>query len=145
MNQLPSAEIAGRIVAAATQGAATPFEVASAMERVLPPLYRTTSDLLGQEGFWALLARARFLAGQQHPLLATLEIRVESSLTVEHVEAAVRREGADAVSAAVTTLVAQLLTLLVSFIGDDLTVRLIQRTWALPISGPIGGPQDGDN
>jgi hypothetical protein len=82
---------------------------------------------MGQGGFRALLARSLAVATPEVPWLAALQVNADGAL-----------EGWDKVEAQVepgeltesgVLLVAQLLGLLVAFIGENLTLRLVRDVW----------------
>jgi len=75
----------------------------------------------GPDGFTSLLRRALVLARAQAPALNDLQIRPDGSL-----------EGLAAIPDAnesAIAIVAHLLTLLVTFIGRPLTLRLLREVW----------------
>ena len=83
--------------------------------------------LMGPGGYRALLSRALSLAGADAPWLGKLFLKEDSSLEGF---AAVRKElGSKAITEGEVALVAQLLGLLVTFIGPALTLGLVQEGW----------------
>jgi hypothetical protein len=118
-------DLAGRLIARETRrgAAATEFDAAF---RVCEKLRRPLSDYAGAGGFRSLLRRALGLAKAEEPWLGAWEVRPDGSIgisptgsTIEPVEAA---RGS-------TLLVAKLLELLVTFIGETLTLRLVHDVW----------------
>ena len=109
------------LVAAKNQDPQPPNEAA---ERVLEKLRGHLSKKIGTEGFRTLLARALTLTQARFPDLSAVKVAADGSLIGlrEAAEASVRIEGA-------TALVAQLLELLVSFIGEELTRRIVITIW----------------
>jgi hypothetical protein len=94
----------------------------SAGLRVFEKLRRLLSTLVGSSGFRALLARSLTLAKVQDPRLSVLQIKPDGSL-----------EGLSDVGkqghAAEVMLIAQLLGLLVTFIGESLMLSLLLDAW----------------
>jgi hypothetical protein len=88
-------------------------------ERLQVPLEK----LVGQAGFCSLLSRALAVAKAQVPSLGAVQIRPNGSL--EGLGEIERSSSAEAESA----IVAQLLGLLVTFIGEPLTLRLVRDAW----------------
>jgi hypothetical protein len=88
--------------------------------RVCEKLRRPISTFAGATGFYALLARALTLAKRDAPGLSTVQVKPDGSLEglSEH-----RDDEAGAM------LISQLLGLLVNFIGEFLTLRLVQDAW----------------
>lgn len=78
----------------------------------------------GPDGFAALLRRALVLARAEAPLLKGVRLGANNQL--EGLEQLARdEEGAEAAVA----LAAHVLTLLVTFIGESLTMRLVRENW----------------
>lgn len=91
------------------------------------------ATLMGSTGFHALLMRALAVANTKDPWLRMVQVRVDGSL--EGLDGV----GAPADPAAMTegsvVLVAQLLALLVAFIGENLTLRMVREVWPqLPLA-----------
>lgn len=118
--------IARQLMAAETLAA--PAETAkSASFRATDKLRPHLSMLMGRSGFQALLARSLRLANAEVRWLGAVQVDGAGELhglTVAHatLDAAQFAEGEIA-------LLAQLLGLLVAFIGPALTLRLITQTW----------------
>jgi hypothetical protein len=82
-------------------------------------LRRSLSILAGTAGFRSLLLRALTLAKRQAPVLAAVQVKDDGSL--EGLSGEARQAG--------TTLIAHLINLLVAFIGETLTLRLLRDIW----------------
>ena len=91
--------------------------------RVCDKLRVTLTRFAGAEGFASLLRRALVLARAEVPSLSKVKIRPDGS--VEGLEELARADGTDAAAA----LTAHLLGLLVTFVGQPLTLRLVRETW----------------
>ncbi|HYP01630.1 MAG TPA: hypothetical protein VER76_15675 [Pyrinomonadaceae bacterium] len=93
--------------------------------RVIGELRLRLIRLAGVDGFRSLLSRALTLAKAEDPSLNVVSVRADGSLEgfegIEASEAAAGQAGAG--------LVAQLLELLTTFIGEALTLRLIRDSW----------------
>lgn len=99
--------------------------------RVIEELRLRLIKFAGMDGFRALLTRALTLAKAEVPALSKVRVGVDGSL-----EAFVGIERSDEVVQAGTVLVAHVLQLLVTFIGEPLTLHLIRDTWPnAPVSG----------
>lgn len=95
---------------------------------VCEKLRRTLGRLTGAAGFRSLLSRALALTAQEVSWLQALRVKEDGSLDgLEEVEAQLSQSE---VERGEMVLVAQLITLLVSFIGEALTLRLLQESWA---------------
>jgi hypothetical protein len=99
----------------------------SAAFRVCAKLRRPLITLAGVAGFRSLLSRALTLARAEAPRLSVVQIAADGSLegldelTSQTDKEQARDEGA--------ILIAQLLGLLLTFIGEGLTLRLVQDEW----------------
>jgi hypothetical protein len=119
-------DFAQRVVAYESKGNKAKAKASAACpacERLRPHF----STLVGNAGFHALLSRALALAGADVRWLRTLRVNAAGSL-----------EGFDKVHAQLhpaellkgrVVLVAQLIGLLVAFIGEGLTMRLVREVW----------------
>lgn len=82
---------------------------------------------MGQAGFRALLSRALALATAEAPALSAVKVDAEGSL--ESPKDWGRRRGTGDITQGGVVLVAQLLGLLVAFIGGSLTLGLVSEIW----------------
>ncbi len=99
-----------------------------------PPAFRATdklrphlSMLMGRGGFQALLARALVLATAEASWLTAVQVLADGEL--EGLGVAHAKLDAAEISEGEIVLLAQLLGLLVAFIGPALTLRLITQMW----------------
>jgi len=90
----------------------------------------------GADGFAALLRRALALASAEAPALRSATVNADGRL--EGLEQLASHEGSVARAAAVA-ITAHLLGLLVTFIGEPLTLRLVREAW--PESRPEATPE----
>ena len=95
----------------------------SAATRVSEKLRRPLSALAGASGFHALLARALTVAKRETHKLGAVQIKPDGSL--DGLDELPNDDGNEAS----VMLIAQLLGLLANFIGEPLTLRLVQDTW----------------
>ncbi|OYV07401.1 MAG: hypothetical protein CFE26_01160 [Verrucomicrobiales bacterium VVV1] len=95
------------------------------VEKLRPHL----STLMGKSGFRALLSRALALAVSEAPWLAGVQVNAEGFLELQ-VPNDLKLD-AQQIFAGHVALVAHLLGLLVAFIGEILTIRLVCETWPL--------------
>jgi len=87
--------------------------------RVCEKLRRPLSTLAGAAGFRSLLSRALTLAKQESPALGAWEVKSDGSL--EGLNGEVAPSGA--------VLIAHLVGLMMTFIGESLTLRLLHDVW----------------
>lgn len=87
--------------------------------RVCEKLRRPLCNLVGSLGFTSLLQRALTLAQRESPALNGVEVMADGSM--------LGLEGAAAQAS--STLVAHLILLLMTFIGESLTLTLLHDIW----------------
>ena len=92
-------------------------------EKLRPAL----ATLMGNGGFGALMARALALAGDEVPWLRAVKVKPDGTLS--KLEDLPARPDPDTLLEGRVVLLAQLLGLLVAFIGEDLTLRLVREIW----------------
>lgn len=120
-------DLARRLLAreAGTESPGT-LALAGAAERAFDKLRLHLSRLLGTDGFRVLLARAVTLARAEYSWLESARVRDDGSLEglaeAAVTDTAEAREG-------ITAVPAQFLGLLETFIGRDLTLRLLHGVW----------------
>lgn len=95
--------------------------------RVCEELHARLSKLMGAAGFASLLSRALALAKAEAPSLEAVRVRADG--TLEGFDQDGQDEDAEAAANRGVVLVANLLGLLVTFIGAPLTVRLLRDAW----------------
>ena len=99
----------------------------SAAFRVCAKLRRPLITLAGVAGFRSLLSRALALARAEAPSLSAVQIAADGSLKdLDELETQTDKEQARDAGA---ILIAQLIGLLLTFIGVGLTLRLVQDVW----------------
>ena len=117
---------AGRLLAGETKGNKSSDPTHSATIRVIEKLRPHFTTLMGNAGFRALLSRALALAGAEVRWLRAVQVQVDGSLAgmdeLAHVDPKEIAEGG-------IVLVAQLLGLLVAFIGEKLTLQIMRDVW----------------
>lgn len=99
-----------------------------AIDRLRPHL----ANLMGTGGVRALLQRSLALSKGDAPWVCTVEVNANGSLESreQQLESTKRRESEDVV-------LAHVLGLMEAFIGENLTMRLIQEAWPkVPLAAP---------
>jgi hypothetical protein len=93
--------------------------------RVIEEFRLRLTKLAGVEGFRALLSRSLTLAKGESPCLNEVHVSENGSLEgFDKIE-----QSQEAMVQAGTILVAHLLALLMTFIGESLTLRLVREAW----------------
>jgi hypothetical protein len=131
---------AKRLIAHETRGNKS-FDKKSAAflfnDRLRPQL----TELMGTGGFRALLSRALALANVDVAWLRAVHVKADGSL--EGLDELAAQVEADEVVEGGVALLAQLLGLLVAFVGEDLTLRLVREAWPkLPLNSLAVGKGD---
>ena len=85
------------------------------------------ANLMGNTGFCALLSRALARAGADVPSLRAIQVNADGSLA--GLDKLGVQANAEELAKGSVVLVTQLLGLLVAFIGEDLTLRLVREVW----------------
>lgn len=119
-------DIARKLIVFATEeknGTATAIPVFVVCDSLRPHL----ATLMGKIGFRALLSRALALASIEVPWLRALHVDADGRLA--GFDGLDGRLGPEEGLEGRVILLAQLLGLLVAFIGEDLTLRLVRDIW----------------
>ena len=127
-------ELARRLVAlesAAGKGKKDSDEFLRVCEKLRQPI----STLAGTAGFRALVMRALAVARTENSALSVLQVRPDGNLD------GLEKIAATDLPIAATALIAQLIDLLVTFIGEALTIQLIQEQWPDLPGSDLGGSQ----
>lgn len=119
--------LAQRLVAEERRAGASPGAKSRAAFQVCEKLRGPLSTFAGVAGFRSLLSRALALAKAKAPVLAGVEIQPDGSF---HYSAELLTQlDTTEVADAALILTEQLLDLLEVFIGEALTLRLVQTVW----------------
>jgi hypothetical protein len=127
-------DFAKRLIAHETKGnKASQPNAPAAFGGVVEKLRRPLAALAGTAGFRSLLSRALALADDELRWLRAVHIKADGSLELPAEMAQLDREE---IAEGEVVLLAQLLGLLVTFIGEPLTLRLLQDVWPeAPVNG----------
>jgi len=99
----------------------------SAAFRVCAKLRRPLITLAGVAGFRSLLSRALTLARAEAPSLSAVQIAADGSLQgLDEMEPQI---GKDQAREGGAILIAQIIGLLLTFIGEGLTLSMVQTVW----------------
>jgi hypothetical protein len=116
-------DLARRLLAASRTGADPHVHEAV---RVNEKLRITLTQFAGADGFASLMRRALALASAEVPSLENVKVGADGRL--EGFEQLAADDESEAAESAVE-ITAQMLTLLVTFIGEPLTLRLVLLAW----------------
>lgn len=112
----------------------------AAAERAFEKLRVHLSKRIGQEGFRTLLARSLVLAKAQCPALSAVQVGADARL--EGLRADKPGETNSENLERAVTLLSHFLLLLITFIGDDLTLRIIHALWPMLPLDDMTGPEE---
>jgi hypothetical protein len=130
LKTMPSAatrDLARRLLADEAAADKTSLSTESAVLRVYEKLRWNLCSLAGVAGFRSLASRALTLAKSEAPSLSAIQIAADGSLQgLGEAESQSSKHQADEGG---VILLAQLLSLLITFIGEALTLRLVRDTW----------------
>jgi len=119
-------ELAQRLLAVeAASRSATHAHLHEAV-RVCEKLRTSLTRFAGADGFTSLLRRALVLARSEVPLLLNVEVEDDGGLRGLDELAAEERNG---MSEATVAMTGHLLGLLVTFVGEPITLRLVREAW----------------
>jgi hypothetical protein len=99
----------------------------SAAFRVCEKLRQPLSRLAGVAGFRSLLSRALALTNDEARWMKAIHVKADGSL--EGLDEAQAQLSESEIAEGEVVLIAQLIGLLVTFIGEELTLRLVQESW----------------
>ena len=106
---------------------------ARAAFRVCEKLRRPLTTYAGTAGFRSLLSRALSLARLEQPWLDGVRIAADGS--IEYSPEIEAQMATDRAAEGGVAFVTQLLVLLVTFVGESLTLRLVQEVWPKAANG----------
>ncbi|HZG53649.1 MAG TPA: hypothetical protein VEZ40_16090 [Pyrinomonadaceae bacterium] len=123
-------DLARRLLAFETARDNSSAAHADAARRVIEKCRLHLIKLAGVAGFRSLLSRALTLAKAEVPSLEMVHVRADGSLEgFDGIEGNREGEAGAVAGQAGTALVVNLLELLVTFIGEPLTLRLVHAIW----------------
>ncbi|AUX39585.1 uncharacterized protein SOCE26_009790 [Sorangium cellulosum] len=124
-------------------GREAPADVAEGIEGAFRRLYQVMSTVIGPVGFQAVLTRAVHLTRRASPGLGACDVTCGETVVMKGLSGVIEREGAAGAIAAAAALLGNVVALLSSFIGEDLTFRLLRRGWTgLPGGGEGSGAEE---
>ena len=122
-------QLAERVLTSTEGSRADSTVLGASARRAYEDLGHLLTPIIGQAGTTALIMRAVHLAQPQHPWLAPVENLKQTHEVFEHVAASLERQDPGVALEAGATLLATLAGLLVAFIGEPLTMGLLQKAW----------------
>lgn len=126
------------ILAQETARSQDPARVALGVERALRGLQVAFSNVIGPAGFEGVLRRAIHLARPQHPWLQRTDVVVLPEVTLAELTATAEREGPEQVEAGAELIMVTFVSLLATFIGEELTLSVLRGRWSRPVATGAG-------
>jgi len=120
-------DFAERLIAYETKGNKSSKTKTAAVFLVGEKLRPQLAALMGNVGFRALLSRALALSNAEIPWLRAVHVKADGSF--EALDKLGAQVDPDKIFEGRVVLLAQLLGLLVAFIGENLTLRLVREVW----------------
>ena len=103
--------------------------VAASARRAYDDLAQASSPLIGQVGVDALTGRALHLAQREYPWLVEARLPDQADASFTQIVVCLERQDPAVATEAAGAVLATLTGLLVTFIGEPLTARLLRKAW----------------
>jgi hypothetical protein len=123
-------EIARRLISSRRSERKGGDTVARATAAACDTLYRELSRWVGSDGCHALFTRALAETRTDYPALAQIQLRARSEPYIDGVAETIMAHGDPATAEALESMLARLIELLGRLIGDDMAMKLIERSLA---------------
>jgi len=121
--------LAQRLLVHEAKKSPNPAKLAEALEVCCQRLHKRLDPLVGAGGFRALLDRALFLAKKEHPWLEGVEIQAYPGCELKALNEAMAGRQPGEIRETLTIILANVIWLLVTFIGEDIVYGLIEEAW----------------
>ena len=129
-DHLGSRQIARRLISTRRSERAGGDTAARAAAAACDHLYRELSRWVGSDGCNALFTRALAQARTEYPALGKIQLRSRSEPYIDGVAETIMAHGDPATAEALESMLAHLVELLGRLIGDDMAMKLIERSLA---------------
>ncbi len=129
-NSVAARQLALKVLAYHAGANADAEAVAAAAVRAYDHLARVSAELIGHAGVDALTGRALHLAKQEYTCLAcTREAAQPEKAAFSQIADCLKRQDAVVASEAAAAVFGTMAGLLVTFIGEHLTMQLLRKAW----------------
>lgn len=129
-DQPPARQIARRLIDSRRSERAGGETAARAAAAACDHLYRALSRWVGSDGCHALFTRALAQARTEYPVLGQIQLRARSEPYIDGVAETIMAHGNAATAEALESMLVRLVELLGRLIGDDMAMKLIERSLA---------------
>lgn len=133
--QSPNRQLARRLIEARRSERSDGDTLARATAAACDQLYRELSRWVGLDGCHALFSRALAEARTDYPALGQIEIHARTQPHIDGVAATIMARGDPATAEGLEFMLERLIELLGRLIGDDMALKLIERSLAAPAPG----------
>jgi HPt (histidine-containing phosphotransfer) domain-containing protein len=117
---------------------------AKALEACCQRLHKQLDSLVGTGGFRALFERALYLAKKEHSWLKGMEIQSYPGCELNAPTEATAEIQPKEIRESFTLILANVIWLLVNFIGEDIVFGLMEEAWPdMKIGTPASGSKEG--
>src|SRR5215207_9622306 len=120
-------ELSRRLFAREAKRSRGPGALAEAMEVSCRRLHARLDPLIGAGGFRALLARALHLATKEFPWLDAVRVEEHPACELKGLREAMKGTDSSSAGDAFTLVLANVIWLLVTFIGEDIAFGLVRE------------------
>jgi len=121
--------LARRLLAHEAKKSPSPVKLAEALAVCCQRLHTGLDPLIGGGGFRALLDRALYLAKREHSWLNGVEIEDYPGCELKALREAMNGKEPAVINETFTAILANVIWLLVTFIGEDIALGLIEEAW----------------
>lgn len=122
-------DIARRVLKARLPGPVTAASAAEAMQSSCGELFMVLETAMGPEGLQTLIGRAIQVTVRQHGWLAAVKPGASSDCPLSGLAEAAENIDPEVALEGYAALLAGVLSLLITFIDEDLTLRFIRHAW----------------
>jgi hypothetical protein len=123
-------QTARRLISARGPGPAGRDSAARTAAAACDDLYRELSRWVGPDGCHALFTRALAQSRTEHPALGQVQLHARAEPYIDGVAEAIMARGDPATAEALESMLVHLVELLGRLIGDDMAMKLIERSLA---------------
>ena len=117
----------------------SPGPITEVATELLLPLSQNLEVIIGQNGFKALLDWSVHATAKRHPWLVAADDSSDRFSGPEDLASVLGKQNANEASQAMVLLLATLLELLVTLIGQALTLKLLSASWGIAFDQAVQG------
>jgi len=138
-------ELARRLFACEAARRGEPSGAAETMERACQRLCQLLNPLIGAGGLHAVLARALYLARTEYPWLDAVKVEDHPGCSLKGLREAAEGRDTGEASEGFAAMTANIIWLLVTFIGEDIILSLVYEAWPEIRTGAMAsGSEEGN-